>query len=129
MVAGVCGGLAEYFDVDPTIVRVAFVLLTIFNGIGLALYILMWIIVPERTTVRREDKAEDKEEKKDASTDDSVPARHSGAHRSFLGIILVVLGGVLLLEQIMPWHVGGALLLPTVLVAVGLVMVARSFES
>lgn len=45
-IAGVAGGLAEYFSVDPTLVRVALVLLTIFGGGGLLAYLLMWIIVP-----------------------------------------------------------------------------------
>ena len=47
MVAGVCGGLAEYFNVDATLIRVLFVVLTVFGGAGLVLYLLMWIIVPK----------------------------------------------------------------------------------
>ena len=48
MISGVCGGIAEYFDVDPTIVRLLWVFLTIGSmGIGLIMYIAMAIIVPE----------------------------------------------------------------------------------
>ena len=47
MVAGVCGGLAEYFDIDPTIVRLVAVLLALAGGPGLVIYIVMAIIVPE----------------------------------------------------------------------------------
>lgn len=47
MVAGVCGGLAEYFDIDPTIVRLVFVLLALAGGPGLVIYIVMAIVVPE----------------------------------------------------------------------------------
>jgi phage shock protein C len=46
-VAGVCGGLAEYFNLDATLVRVLFVLLAVLGGSGLVLYIAMWIIVPK----------------------------------------------------------------------------------
>jgi phage shock protein PspC (stress-responsive transcriptional regulator) len=46
-VAGVCGGLAERFNVDATLVRVLFVVLAIFGFAGVLLYIAMWIIVPE----------------------------------------------------------------------------------
>ena len=48
MVAGVCGGLAEYFDVDPTIVRVAYVLLTLVSGLfpGVILYAVLAIVMP-----------------------------------------------------------------------------------
>lgn len=45
--AGVCGGLAEYFQVDPTLVRVLFVLFTLMGGPGLIVYIALALIVPE----------------------------------------------------------------------------------
>ena len=47
MVAGVAAGLAEYFDIDPTIVRLLFVVLTLAGGPGLLLYLILWIIMPE----------------------------------------------------------------------------------
>lgn len=53
MVAGVCGGLAEYLNADPTIVRLLWALITIFPGtfpVGLLGYIVAWIIIPEDTT-------------------------------------------------------------------------------
>ncbi|NWG17105.1 MAG: PspC domain-containing protein [Chloroflexi bacterium] len=46
-VAGVCSGLAEYFGVDATLVRLIFVVATLFGGPGLILYIVLWIIMPE----------------------------------------------------------------------------------
>ncbi len=46
MVAGVCGGLAEYFGIDPTIVRVLWVLMVLLAGTGVLLYLILWIIVP-----------------------------------------------------------------------------------
>ncbi|MGC8873993.1 MAG: PspC domain-containing protein [Chloroflexia bacterium] len=47
MIGGVCGGLAEYFHMDPTIVRVIFVLLALVHGIGLILYLVLWFVMPE----------------------------------------------------------------------------------
>jgi phage shock protein C len=44
--AGVCGGLAQYFKLDATLIRVLFVLLTVLGGSGLLIYLAMWIIVP-----------------------------------------------------------------------------------
>jgi phage shock protein C len=44
--AGVCGGLAQYFNVDATVIRVLFALLAVLGGSGLVLYLAMWIIVP-----------------------------------------------------------------------------------
>jgi phage shock protein C len=47
MVAGVCGGLAEYFGIDPTIVRLAFVASAFLGGAGLVAYVVAWVIIPE----------------------------------------------------------------------------------
>ncbi len=49
VVAGVCAGLAAYFGVDPTLVRLAFALLTVFGGAGVLLYLCGWIVIPEET--------------------------------------------------------------------------------
>jgi len=58
MIAGVCGGIAEYFNIDPVIVRLIFVVLLFPGGLpGLLPYIVLWVVVPvkpesgERTTV------------------------------------------------------------------------------
>ena len=48
-IAGVCGGLAEYFNIDPVIVRIIFVLLVSVYGLGLSLYIIFWILVPNKS--------------------------------------------------------------------------------
>jgi phage shock protein C len=48
MVAGVCGGLAEYLNVDLAIVRLAMVVLALLGGIGVVVYGAAWILVPER---------------------------------------------------------------------------------
>ena len=49
MVAGVCGGIAKYFNVDPTLVRLLFVLAAAAGGPGLLAYIVLAIIVPEES--------------------------------------------------------------------------------
>ncbi len=46
MVGGVCGGLAEYFNIDPTLVRLAFVALALLGGNGVLIYLVMLILVP-----------------------------------------------------------------------------------
>ena len=47
MIAGVCGGVGEYLNTDPTIIRVLWVIAT-FWGIGLLAYIIAWIVIPEK---------------------------------------------------------------------------------
>ncbi len=51
MIAGVCGGLAEYFDVDPVVVRLLWLVVTFFIGSGILLYILACIIMPNEKDV------------------------------------------------------------------------------
>jgi phage shock protein PspC (stress-responsive transcriptional regulator) len=46
-VAGVAGGLGRHLDIDPVILRVAFVVLTFFGGVGLLLYVALWLLLPE----------------------------------------------------------------------------------
>ena len=48
MIGGVCGGLAEYLDIDPTIVRIVWVLMVLFAGFGILLYIILWLIMPKQ---------------------------------------------------------------------------------
>ena len=48
MLAGVCGGLAEYFNLDPTLIRVLFIVLAVLGGSGVVIYLAMWIIVPKQ---------------------------------------------------------------------------------
>jgi phage shock protein PspC (stress-responsive transcriptional regulator) len=47
-IAGVCAGLSEYFELDPVLFRLVFVISMFFGGIGLLIYVLMWILVPEK---------------------------------------------------------------------------------
>ena len=47
MLAGVAGGLARYLDVDATLVRIAFVVLTVIGGAGVPLYLASWLLIPE----------------------------------------------------------------------------------
>ena len=60
-IAGVCGGIAEYFDIDPTVVRIVFVLVALMSGVGVLIYVVLWIALPkgprepvETQTVRRQ---------------------------------------------------------------------------
>ena len=51
MLGGVCGGLGEHLDVDPTVIRLIWVIVTVLSfGTGIIVYILAWIIIPEEDT-------------------------------------------------------------------------------
>jgi phage shock protein C len=48
MIGGVCGGIAEYFKIDPTIIRILAIIIALTYGTGLLAYLIAWIIIPER---------------------------------------------------------------------------------
>ena len=48
LIGGVCSGLGDYFNVDYSIIRIIWLLLFLFGGIGLLAYIIAWIVVPEK---------------------------------------------------------------------------------
>ncbi len=48
MVAGVCGGIGEYFDIDPVIVRIIWIFFILGYGSGLLAYLIAWLVIPER---------------------------------------------------------------------------------
>ena len=47
VIAGVCGGMGEYFDKDPVLFRILFVLVTLFLGFGVFAYLVFWIAIPK----------------------------------------------------------------------------------
>lgn len=53
-IAGVCGGLGDYFDLDPVFFRLVFLLSILVGGLGVLAYLVMWIMVPEQEGARRE---------------------------------------------------------------------------
>ena len=63
IIAGVCGGLGEYFDTNSNIIRLIFILLVFFHGLGVILYVILLIIVPlkpgKEVSVNREEKIEE----------------------------------------------------------------------
>lgn len=112
-IAGVCGGIAEYFNIDPTIVRLVWVLFTITYGIGFLAYIVAVIIIPEG---RNEsfDYNQGQNQKQDQNQTGNSQDWHENEHReragfdSFRGRIvlggaLVVIGILLLGSLYMPW--------------------------
>ena len=48
MIAGVCAGIADYFDADPLLIRLIWIIITLAWGAGLLAYLIAWIIVPEK---------------------------------------------------------------------------------
>jgi phage shock protein C len=93
--AGVCGGLAEYFDVDPVVIRIIFVLMVLFGGSGVLLYIVAIFIVPKRPYQQESISA-------DAAV--SIAPPKSDSLRNWFGGGLVVFGLIILLSNLEIFH-------------------------
>ena len=142
MIWGVCGGLAKYFDIDPTIIRIIFVLLIFANGVGIIAYLIMAIVVPlegSKSTVPKETIKENVEEMKGTAaelgqeirstfagettkTEESSEIHHR--RRKFFGITLIVLGVLFLLGSLnlFEWF-RWSFLWPLILVAIGVIII------
>ena len=135
MIGGVCGGIGEYFDVDPTIIRIIAVI-GLFAGAGVLAYIVLWIVVPEEPYVAESttQKTETTEENTDATgtTAETGPDNQSAAEQpvqqkrnrsGIFGGILVILGALLLVDNFVTFHAFWPLLL--ILLGVGILLKTR----
>lgn len=111
MIGGVAAGLGEYFDIDPTIVRVLFVVTLFLGGTGIIAYLILWIIVPEEpikfpsSTVNEEQSKGNipKEENQfNAKEYYSSLDRQREKRRTIAGFILLGLGLIFLADNFIP---------------------------
>jgi phage shock protein C len=87
VIAGVCGGIGRYLGVDPVLLRIAFIVLALANGLGVIAYVVAWVAIPEERPGQPLAAAPE-------------PRREMG--RLVLGGSLVVLGLVLLVDRLAP---------------------------
>jgi len=116
MIAGVCGGIAEYLNIDPAIVRLIMALLVLANGLGIILYILAVIIIPEKP-----------EETGDVSSSPYVET-HSPVT---LGVILIIIGIVAIIWSAgIPWlhMVSPGVFIGVVVLLAGLYFLIRGWK-
>lgn len=100
-IAGVCGGIGEYFEVDPLLVRAAFVLGTIIYGGGVLAYIVLWFLTPERDEILVDPVNNIYTEDYTNSTE-KIAKSDYGSKKTTLGIILIIIGMLFLLNNFIP---------------------------
>ncbi len=151
MLGGVAGGLAEYFSIDPTLVRIIFVVSLFAGGAGILAYIILWIVVPEEpfafaasnagtgntqqtestpgtgdTTGTGSGSAEEDKAQPDYQQYYRAMAEQKHKRSSVFGVILVAVGLLFLLDNFIPRiHFGDFWPLLLVAVGVGLLLNAR----
>jgi len=129
VIAGVCSGFGEYFEVDPTLIRILWLLLFFTGGIGLLAYIIAWIVVPTKSELKSSQEGEEYLNEVDA-VDEKQRKRSS---KLVGGVILVVLGILLLFDQ--EWYFAQFLstlikiiaeyFVPLILIGVGIYFITK----
>jgi phage shock protein C len=139
--AGVCGGLGEYFNIDPILVRLIFLVLIIAAGGGFLAYIILWIITPEKpiditqfqnssTMDNKQTSNEEPQGSQDKSKNDPFrypPRRHKERGNLIGGLVLITLGALFLADEFIP-HVSFGDLWPIILVVIGIGLLINSFS-
>lgn len=116
MIAGVCGGLAEYLNVDPVLVRLAFVVLGLASGVGLVLYVLLWLLMPTPS------RGQPAIRLMDEPGDDPSALKSHLSPAATVGIIMILVGAFFLLNQA---GLVNGLFWPIVLIGAGLFFLLR----
>lgn len=111
VVAGVAGGLGDYFNVDPAIFRLGFIVLAVFGGSGFLLYMVGWLFLPERDTQR--------------SIGEGL-VRRLGGGRSAGGLILLFVALLVIADTV---GRGGGLIWAALLIGIGVLLFRRADDS
>jgi len=125
VLTGVCGGIGEYFDVDPVIVRLLVVVFTLMGGAGLIAYIIAAIIIPDRDYKKpiSENYSYDNQEF-NTNENPILPGKNEGGRIITLGIILIALGGLLLIKGLIPW-IPREVILAGILIGLGIYFIIK----
>lgn len=118
MIGGVCGGLADYLNIDPVLVRLAFVLLGLASGIGLPIYLILWVVMPSAGS----DVSASIVLNDEMPPDPAVLKAGTRNNTALIGGLLVLFGLFFLLN-----HLGwlGGLFWPLVIIGGGLFFILR----
>ena len=133
MLGGVCGGLARYLSIDATLVRLVAVILALSNGIGVILYLVLWIIVPQEpvtglaapdTTRSGADEVAQRIRTLGTDLGAAVSTAHPRAGL-LIGGALIVMGTLFLLERMHLIWFDSTIVWPLLLIAGGAALLVR----
>lgn len=130
ILGGVAGGLGEYFNIDPNIIRIIFILLTIFSGSGILIYILLWILLPSKskgagfeTGNIKENLSEMKQKAEKFAHDIRSPGKRQD-NKSLLGLLIIIVGFLFLINNL-GFNLSIGRFWPLILVALGFVFLTK----
>jgi len=130
MVAGVCGGLGDYFSLDPVLFRILFVALAIAGGSGILIYIILIFVIPEEGTAGRVTVEgvvnEVKEGVQKTAQEVKENPRWFDNRRNLLAGLIIVVGIIALLNQFAPFSwLSWDIFWPVVIIAVGVLLILK----
>lgn len=127
VLGGVAAGLGHYFNIDPTIVRLAWVLLTLWGGTGVVLYIIAWAIVPEHRGGHEAAASEGYDSGRGYGADGPRPVQ-SPQDRRTLGWLLLCVGAAVLLfgTPVLSFLFSPSVLIGGALIIWGLLTIGRN---
>ena len=122
MIAGVCGGIAEYFDIDVTWVRLLLAISVFFGGIGIVLYILGIIVIPEDPVV---DGDIDQDEGGGIYVNRDDTTSQTNRTALVIGVALIIIGLLSFIKRLIPdvWRYVRNLGWPSILIILGIAII------
>lgn len=136
VIGGVAGGLAQYFNIDPVIIRILFVVLTIMHGMGPVIYIILWIAVPEEPFAQAYGinpdgtvNPEGSEVKFENINTDAAPVepKKTGNGRIIAGSILILIGAIFFFDRFVPSFDFGDVF-PFIFIVAGIALILNSVK-
>jgi phage shock protein C len=124
MVAGVCGGIAKYLNIDAIWVRLVFLITTFTSGVGLIAYIIFWILVPENPNQKKIQKTVAEEKVSEFSEKIKNSKVESSSGRYLGGIILISIGCIFLFEELF-WSINWDYFWPVLLIGLGVYILVK----
>lgn len=125
MIGGIAGGIAEYFDIDPVIVRAVFIILFFAWGTSLLAYIVMWIIVPDERKVWERNNQQNSGRPEAEEIDEAVCEAKRNRRKNILAYCLIILGAALLIHRFVLW-IDMDFVIPVALIIGGAYLLYRS---
>lgn len=134
VIFGVCGGLGEYFEIDPLIVRILFVVLSLLNGVGIIAYLILAVLVPEGDKEKKNKKNGNTVEEVQEKTQELAEELKDGGWiknvKNIFGFIIVLIGLNALFEQVFQYSpfawINWGLIWGLIIVIIGLKIILSS---
>jgi phage shock protein PspC (stress-responsive transcriptional regulator) len=130
VIAGVCSGLGDYFDVDPTWIRLLFLLAIFANGLGLLAYVIAWIVIPSRPVALGAAPSDSASQTSESALPATSMQKNGGNKRGvgfWPGIILIILGMLFISHHYFFW-LDLEDLWPAILIGLGAVLIYRAIR-